>query len=134
MNSYLKVQNYGPYQSQRQFGIPVCDVIIPDVNQLDLRTTVINSCVISMTHTSDAFQIYINFYSIRNVLYHFAKHLNSQQAKVNVSEKQLKMSLFPKPNNTACLQLVMHSVRIHMSENVNLFISISVVLTVTDHL
>lgn len=36
MPPYLKVQNYGPYQSQSQFGIPICYVIIPNVHQFDL--------------------------------------------------------------------------------------------------
>lgn len=30
------MQNYGPYQAQSQFGIPICYVIISDVNQFHL--------------------------------------------------------------------------------------------------
>lgn len=32
----LKVQNYGPDQSQSQFGVAVCDVIISDIYKFDL--------------------------------------------------------------------------------------------------
>lgn len=35
-STYLKVQNYGPYQPQSQFGIPICYVIISNVNQFHL--------------------------------------------------------------------------------------------------
>lgn len=33
----LKVQYYGPDQSQSQFGIAVCDVIISDIYKFDLE-------------------------------------------------------------------------------------------------
>lgn len=38
INTYLKVQNYGPDQSQGQFWVAVCDVVIPDIYKLDLLT------------------------------------------------------------------------------------------------
>lgn len=37
-NADLKVQNYGPDQSQGKFWVAVCDVIIPDVYKFDLMT------------------------------------------------------------------------------------------------
>lgn len=33
----LEVKDYCPYQPQDQLGVPVCYVIISDVDQLDLR-------------------------------------------------------------------------------------------------
>lgn len=33
----LEVQNNCPYQPQDQLGVPVCYVIVSDVDQLDLR-------------------------------------------------------------------------------------------------
>lgn len=35
----LEVKDYCPYQPQDQLGVPVCYVIISDVDQLDLRET-----------------------------------------------------------------------------------------------
>ena len=34
----LKVQNYGPDQSQGQFWVTICDVVIPDIYKFDLMT------------------------------------------------------------------------------------------------
>ena len=33
----LEVEDDGPDQAQRQLGVPICNVIVPDVHQLDLR-------------------------------------------------------------------------------------------------
>lgn len=33
----LEVQDYCPYQPQDQLGVPICYVVISDVDQLDLR-------------------------------------------------------------------------------------------------
>ena len=33
----LEVEDDGPDQAKRQLGVPVCNVIVPDVHQLDLR-------------------------------------------------------------------------------------------------
>lgn len=39
----LEVQDNCPYQPQDQLGVPVCYVIVSDVDQLDLRETNNNS-------------------------------------------------------------------------------------------
>lgn len=33
---HLEVKDDGPYQAQGQLGVSICNVIIPDVDQLDL--------------------------------------------------------------------------------------------------
>lgn len=38
----LEVEDDSPYEPQRKLGISVCDVIIPDVHQLDLGLAEIN--------------------------------------------------------------------------------------------
>lgn len=34
---YLEVKDDGPYQAKGQLGVSICNVIIPDVDQFDLK-------------------------------------------------------------------------------------------------
>lgn len=44
------MQNYGPDQSQGQFWVTVCDVVIPDIYKFDLMTgNVINTHIFTAT-------------------------------------------------------------------------------------
>lgn len=49
----LEVEDDGPYEPQRKLGISVCDVIIPNVHQLDLGLAEINKKAGFMRNLTD---------------------------------------------------------------------------------
>lgn len=60
------MQNYGPDQSQGQFWVAVCDVVIPDIYKFDLMTgnTRLIYCIFTISLSAQTVGIHFHVYLV----------------------------------------------------------------------